>query len=610
MAPLEPWEKVLVSEKFFGTEHGEISCRECHGGDPASASRAEAHEGVVRDPTIKDAPGTCGECHEEIVETGTKSLHATLSTFSVILEKRSGHEEWEGVDTGRKNHCAGCHSSCGQCHVSRPKFAKNGLIDGHLFNKTPDMMNQCTACHGSRVGDEYYGNRGMGDIHISAHDMSCEDCHSAGEMHASGEGLEGRYLLPEIAQCTGCHEDLNQGPVEEHEIHVGTVQCQICHSQSYVNCYSCHVGKDSEGLGYFQNERETEGLKIGKAYPGSGSEEKFILVRHAPVDKEVFDFYQKEAFPNFDALPNWKRTSPHNIQRRTWQSATCNNCHGNRELFLSAGDLLDYEQNANREVIVADDEIPEKRDEGTVLDLPLDKVRNEMVVTAEWLKKNLKRKGLVVVDARGKKEYRAGHIEGAIRFDPLAFGLRSSWNSPNPMTLIPPEKIMGSFGKAGLSAKDQIIVYDKNGRIGGFLLWVLEYVGAERVAYLNGGVEAWEESGYHLSTEIGRRRPVKFGGIVRPELIADSDHIRANLEKPELVVLDARIIPEYKGWSKHERATRAGCIPGAVSVPIGTFYMENGQLKSPQELIYVLQQAGVTPEKSVITTPRISSRPT
>ena len=34
MVPLEPQQKVLVSEAFLTTEHGEIGCEDCHGGDP------------------------------------------------------------------------------------------------------------------------------------------------------------------------------------------------------------------------------------------------------------------------------------------------------------------------------------------------------------------------------------------------------------------------------------------------------------------------------------------------------------------------------------------------------------------------------------------------
>jgi thiosulfate/3-mercaptopyruvate sulfurtransferase len=252
-------------------------------------------------------------------------------------------DKWEQVDEARKNHCAGCHTSCGGCHVSRPVFAGKGFIKGHAFQKRSDPINQCTACHGSRVGYELYGERGQGDIHATKA-MDCAACHKAKEMHAAApKDLPGRYHLKEMVGCIDCHKDLQYGSVRDHALHIGKVQCQVCHTQTYVNCYECHTGKDDDGTAYFQNQREVEALKIGLNYdakaPGAGY--RYMLVRHVPSYPGMLDFYSKDALTNFGNVPTWKRASPHNIQRRTWQAATCNNCHGNRALFLANYDLMD-----------------------------------------------------------------------------------------------------------------------------------------------------------------------------------------------------------------------------------------------------------------------------
>ena len=140
------------------------------------------------------------------------------------------------------------------------------------------------------------------------------------------------------------------------------MQCQVCHSQTYTNCYSCHTGTDENGLAYFTTELDFEDMKIGfnpDRLPGNNY--KWALLRHVPVDPEVFAHYVEDGFPRFDVEPTWKRTSPHNIQRRTWQNASCNNCHGQRDLFLSETDLLDYEKKANFGLTVGDDQIPKPR---------------------------------------------------------------------------------------------------------------------------------------------------------------------------------------------------------------------------------------------------------
>ena len=600
MVPLEPFEKVLVAKAFLNTEHGEIACTDCHGGNATATDKKTAHTDLDPSPAENNPDGACGECHEEIVATAKNSLHATLSTFPTVLKTRADMDKWSQIDMARKNHCAACHTSCGGCHVSRPKFAKKGFINGHIFQKRSDPFNQCTACHGSRVGNEYYGMRGQGDVHVAKYDMDCISCHGAKEMHAAAPpGLPGRYHLKELPACTDCHQNLEYGSVRDHALHIGKVQCQVCHSQTYVNCYSCHVGKDEQGIAYFQNEREVETLKIGLNYDKNapGATYDYMLVRHEPTDLEIFDFYLKDALTNFAAVPTWKRASPHNIQRKTWQTANCNNCHGKRKLYLSEAELLDYEKNANKAVVVPDSGIPSQRENTEPIILPKVTVRESMVVKPSWLHENLGKKGLVIIDARDKEGFRSGHIEGAVLYDPLRFGLRNGQNNLNP-----PANISSNFGRAGMNADDHIVIYDTNGRIAGFMAMVLEYAGAKNVSILNGGIEGWEQAGYHLTKEAVPPVPDNFNGQPRPELIVNNEYIRNNLDSQNVVIVDVRDIAQAKGLTKHPQAARAGRIPGSVNLPLSALYMDNGVIKPPEELLWMLKNNGITPDKTVVTT--------
>ncbi len=600
MVPLEPFEKVLVAKTFLDTEHGEIACTDCHGGNAAATDKKTAHAGLDPYPAENNPDGTCGECHEEIVATAKNSLHATLAPFTTVLKARADMNKWPQIDAARKNHCNACHTSCGGCHVSRPKFAKKGFVNGHIFQKRPDPFNQCTACHGSRVGNEYYGMRGLGDVHAAKYNMDCVACHGAGEMHAAvPAGLPGRYHLKELPACTDCHQDLEYGSIRDHTLHIGLVQCQVCHSQTYVNCYSCHVGKDDQGIAYFQNEREVETLKIGLNYDkeAPGATYDYMLVRHEPTDPEVFAYYVKDAFTNFAKVPTWKRASPHNIQRNTWQTANCNNCHGNLELFLSAAELLDYETKANAAVVVPEGKIPAKREHVVPIKLPDVAIRESMVVTPLWLHENLGKKGVVLIDARDRESFRSGHVAGAILYDPLRFGLRNMQNNLNPA-----ETMAANFGRAGMNADDHIVVYDADGRIAGFMAMVLEYVGAKNVSILNGGIEGWEQAGYHLTTEATPPVSKNFDGRAKPELIVSNDYVRNHLDSRDVVIVDVRDIAQAKGLTKHPQAAKPGRIPGSVNIPLGALYMDNGAIKSPEELLWMLKNKGITPDKTVVTT--------
>jgi hypothetical protein len=78
-----------------------------------------------------------------------------------------------------------------------------------------------------------------------------------------------------------------------------------------------------------------------------------------PVDPDSLSFYGENLLPNFDAQPTWRYTTPHNIQRETPQTDSCNACHGNPDLFLTADKISAAELNANLPVIV--ETVPEAR---------------------------------------------------------------------------------------------------------------------------------------------------------------------------------------------------------------------------------------------------------
>lgn len=603
MTPLEPQKKVLVSEEFLESPHGEVSCTDCHGGNAVVADKDKAHKDFDPYPSINRPQETCGDCHEEIAESAPKSLHATLSTFPKFLKKRATSDTWERVDHGRQQHCASCHATCGSCHVSRPQYVGNGFINGHMFRAQPDTINQCMACHGSRIGNEFAGNRGQGDVHLRKYTMVCKDCHKAEEMHAAApEDIENRYHLKEAASCKDCHKELRYGSVIDHRIHKNKVQCQVCHSQSYTNCYSCHTGTDENNLTYFVTNDDHEGIKIGLNPDRTlKSSYKYTLVRHVPVDEKLFDYYIKDGFPQFASSSTWKKTSPHNIQRKTWQNANCNNCHGNRELFLSENDLLDYEKEANAAIIISDEDLPKARKKTMPLGLDTSKINHSMVVDVTWLNENKSDVNVVLLDVRGEAEYKYGHIPGAIHFPPdMSKGLRKSAKSNAPMMLEDDEILAKTLGMHGLSVNSHVIAYSDAGQDAGFILAILDYAGVNDLSLLNGGITAWKKSGLEISTDVVRPEAKTFEINPRKELVVHNDYVKENLDNPGVTVVDVRILQQSLGALKHPLAKRGGRIPGSILFPITGLYMDHSYLKTPEELLWVLRDRNIRPEKTVI----------
>lgn len=596
---------MLVSGEFLETEHGRLGCAACHSGNDRTGDKEAAHAGMIPRPSA-DARKACGRCHPEETESAGASLHAFAPVFTARLRERSSPSARHAVDTAREQHCGSCHTGCGGCHVSRPAAADGGLIAGHAFRKRPDPVNQCTGCHGSRVGNEFFGKRGMGDVHAEKHGMDCISCHGSKEMHAlAPEGIRSRYDLPQARQCVDCHPQTDDG-IREHELHRGKVQCQVCHSQTYTNCVSCHVGIDREGLSYHFTEKDFEGFKIGlnpdpATAPRIG---RWALVRHVPASPALFDQYAADALANFDALPTWLRTSPHNIRRRTWQTAQCDNCHGRRDLFLSARDLQPYEITANKDVVVPDSKLPGPREKRAQEPADPPRFKPGRIVSPEWVRDNMGRTDMVIVDARPDEEYARYHIPGALQLDPMRArdGLRGPWTSNRPADLLPPARLAKIMGDAGISDSDHIVVYGYTDWRPGMLLSVLEYLGARRVSFLEGGIKLWKERGYALSSEPANTSRRSFTARPNPMFIAGNGDVREALGRSGTVIVDTRSLDFPAGLSTHPRAASPGHIPSAVRLPFSALFMDRGELKSPQELLFLLREQGITPDKTVILT--------
>jgi hypothetical protein len=366
---LEGWEKVFINyEEFPEDVHGEIGCTECHGGNGAFEDKEQAHEGVLREPiAIED----CGKCHEDKVESDSSSLHSTLRGYETVLQQRTSEETFPMImEEAFGNHCGSCHTSCGQCHVSRPTNLGGGLTAGHEFKKVPPMNLTCTGCHGSRIEMEFKGrNEGIpADLHWTKGGMPCFDCHTADEMHGELDFEQNhRYDGPAQPACTDCHPEVIEEKAEftEHRsMHVDNLACQVCHVAEYKQCYSCHVQKsEEEEIPFFTIEPSVMDVKIG--YNPIQSEDrpwKWVVLRHVPVDPDTFAYYGDDLLPNFSSRPTWVYATPHTIQRLTPQTESCDNCHGNEALFLTEEDLLPYEIEANQEVIVDKADIPEPRE--------------------------------------------------------------------------------------------------------------------------------------------------------------------------------------------------------------------------------------------------------
>lgn len=199
------------------------------------------------------------------------------------------------------------------------------------------------------------------------------------------------------------------------------------------------------------------------------------------------------------------------------------------------------------------------------------------LVDVAWLKSNLTKPNLVVLDVRSpignggsRDAFGQGHIPGAIYTDYLADGWRVSRDGVPGM--LPPmadlEKLIGGMGigntdhvvliAGGLNAADM----GSATRI----YWTFKVAGHDAVSILDGGHAAWVAAGAPIETGPSSRPAKKFTAVFRPELVATRADVVA-AQKAGAVLIDNRPPAQYSGGAKHPAATRAGTIPGAVNLP-------------------------------------------
>jgi thiosulfate/3-mercaptopyruvate sulfurtransferase len=166
-----------------------------------------------------------------------------------------------------------------------------------------------------------------------------------------------RYAGTETPQCVDCHPTAAPGGDENpmHQTHGDTLSCQVCHSVTYTSCDGCHVAvSETSGNPYFETDATYHTFLIGRN-PIQSDERPYayVPVRHVPVAADAYEYYGENLLPNFNALPTWVYSTPHNIQKNTPQNASCETCHsGDASIFLTADKVKPEELDANLAVIV------------------------------------------------------------------------------------------------------------------------------------------------------------------------------------------------------------------------------------------------------------------
>ena len=190
----------------------------------------------------------------------------------------------------------------------------------------------------------------------------------------------------------------------------------------------------------------------------------------------------------------------------------------------------------------------------------------------------------------GREQYRAGHIPGAV-YASLATDLAAPRTGRNGRHPLPsPDALAATFGRLGISRRDQVVVYDQDaGLFAARLWWSLRYLGHDNVALLDGGWAKWIREGRPIGTGDDVRPATTFEARPRPEMRVDVAEVASRVGDDRTVLIDARGPDRFEG--RNETLDPAsGHIPGARNVFYKSNLAEDGTILPSAQLHEQFQQ--------------------
>lgn len=219
-----------------------------------------------------------------------------------------------------------------------------------------------------------------------------------------------------------------------------------------------------------------------------------------------------------------------------------------------------------------------------------------LFLDADALAREHGRPGLKIVAVDTPEAFESGHIPGAVR---IGYDQISQDRPPVKGLLPDSDALAASLGRIGITPDDHVVAYDRTGGgQAGRLLFSLDVLEHDCFSLLDGGLQAWRDSGRALERGAVATQTTDYPSRLQANRVADKTFILNRLDDAKLKLLDTRSVDEYAG--RDRRAARGGHIPGAVHMDWQEFKDEEHRLRPHAQLLSLLAEKGITPADEVV----------
>ena len=210
-----------------------------------------------------------------------------------------------------------------------------------------------------------------------------------------------------------------------------------------------------------------------------------------------------------------------------------------------------------------------------------------VLVSVEWLQKNIASGDVLLLDASGTKAYNTKHIPGAVGIDLWRYGV------PFNVPAAEMEKRLQSWG---VEPGKKIVVYDQGGdQMATWLFYEIYYHGFPEadLHLLDGGLAKWESAGGAVTKEPSAAKPGTFKVTkLREEVRARlNEFVTATGDTKNYAVVEA-LEPTYH-YGGTQWFDRAGHVPNARMMPSTDFFNADKTFKSPEEIRRMASYLGI-----------------
>ena len=255
-----------------------VGCFACHGGNPLTADKNQAHKGMILIPgNLSDAGKSCGtaNCHPQITERINSSLMTNLTGMISVDRYVFGEKDTPDdtvsindlhhspADEHLKNLCVRCHLG-NEKHKTGPVNEESrggGCLACHL-NYNDKALKAYNAHLKNSKDSAYLKYHASVDMNVT--NDHCFGCHSrSGRISTNYEGWHETLLTPEVAQRKKDYRVVENSRVfryvKDDVHHALGLECVDCHTsyelmgdgkkyrhqeqQQDVACYDCHTLK-------------------------------------------------------------------------------------------------------------------------------------------------------------------------------------------------------------------------------------------------------------------------------------------------------------------------------------------------------------------------------